>query len=333
MDRLPSRAAGPAPPERAAARSRRCIRGIGFTVSLLIASLAFSGPDLEEAKLGALCSVVLAPLIGGACCASSGACRQACERGRSRAPQRTYSTCPRRSIQSATTSAGPKTRLSRSSSTATSSARTADRPSRCCASCSPHPRTTSGTCGGTFPSTTSPQRAARGGGIRGGGRTGRLLGDARHPARPPGRAERRGCRVLRARARTRRGAHRRCGTAAHVCSARQRGCRQRRRERSIGTPTFFINGRRHYGAYDVATLKAPSERPATAPCSPEALNGRRGPRKFRPDLPITIADAPAQAAPSDKRLETGPWPPRAASACRVRRMTPPATSAARAADR
>ncbi len=23
-----------------------------------------------------------------------------------------------------------------------------------------------------------------------------------------------------------------------------------------GTPTFFINGRRHYGAYDVATLKA-----------------------------------------------------------------------------
>src|SRR5262249_36308297 len=23
-----------------------------------------------------------------------------------------------------------------------------------------------------------------------------------------------------------------------------------------GTPTFFINGRRHYGAYDLATLKA-----------------------------------------------------------------------------
>jgi Na+/H+ antiporter NhaA len=38
--------------------------GIGFTVSLLIASLAFSGTYLEEAKLGALCSVVLAPLIG-----------------------------------------------------------------------------------------------------------------------------------------------------------------------------------------------------------------------------------------------------------------------------
>jgi protein-disulfide isomerase len=23
-----------------------------------------------------------------------------------------------------------------------------------------------------------------------------------------------------------------------------------------GTPTFFINGRRHYGAYDIATLSA-----------------------------------------------------------------------------
>jgi Na+/H+ antiporter NhaA len=37
--------------------------GIGFTVSLLISSLAFSGRQLEEAKLGALGSVVLAPLL------------------------------------------------------------------------------------------------------------------------------------------------------------------------------------------------------------------------------------------------------------------------------
>jgi Na+/H+ antiporter NhaA len=37
--------------------------GIGFTVSLLISSLAFSGLRLEEAKLGALGSVVLAPLL------------------------------------------------------------------------------------------------------------------------------------------------------------------------------------------------------------------------------------------------------------------------------
>lgn len=38
--------------------------GVGFTVSLLIASLAFSGELLEEAKLGALASVLLAPLVG-----------------------------------------------------------------------------------------------------------------------------------------------------------------------------------------------------------------------------------------------------------------------------
>jgi Na+/H+ antiporter NhaA len=38
--------------------------GIGFTVSLLISSLAFTGVHLEEAKLGALASVLLAPLIG-----------------------------------------------------------------------------------------------------------------------------------------------------------------------------------------------------------------------------------------------------------------------------
>ncbi len=37
--------------------------GIGFTVSLLISSLAFSGQRLEEAKLGALGSVLLAPAL------------------------------------------------------------------------------------------------------------------------------------------------------------------------------------------------------------------------------------------------------------------------------
>jgi Na+/H+ antiporter NhaA len=38
--------------------------GVGFTVSVLISSLAFSGESLEEAKLGALASVVIAPLVG-----------------------------------------------------------------------------------------------------------------------------------------------------------------------------------------------------------------------------------------------------------------------------
>jgi Na+/H+ antiporter NhaA len=39
------------------------IAGIGFTVSLLIASLAFSGPELQEAKLGILSAAMLGSLL------------------------------------------------------------------------------------------------------------------------------------------------------------------------------------------------------------------------------------------------------------------------------
>ncbi|HEV3070328.1 MAG TPA: Na+/H+ antiporter NhaA [Solirubrobacteraceae bacterium] len=39
------------------------VAGIGFTVSLLISSRAFSGAQLDEARLGALGTVVLAPLV------------------------------------------------------------------------------------------------------------------------------------------------------------------------------------------------------------------------------------------------------------------------------
>jgi Na+/H+ antiporter NhaA len=39
------------------------IAGIGFTVSLLIATLAFTGPELEEAKLGLLAAIVLASTL------------------------------------------------------------------------------------------------------------------------------------------------------------------------------------------------------------------------------------------------------------------------------
>ncbi|MHB8492364.1 MAG: Na+/H+ antiporter NhaA, partial [Solirubrobacteraceae bacterium] len=40
------------------------VAGIGFTVSLLIAGLAFHGRQLEEAKIGVLASALLAPLLG-----------------------------------------------------------------------------------------------------------------------------------------------------------------------------------------------------------------------------------------------------------------------------
>ena len=40
------------------------VAGIGFTVSLLISTLAFSGETLDEAKLGVLGSAIVAPLLG-----------------------------------------------------------------------------------------------------------------------------------------------------------------------------------------------------------------------------------------------------------------------------
>jgi protein-disulfide isomerase len=42
------------------------VAGIGFTVSILISSLAFSGQRLAEAKLGVLASGIVAPLLGWA---------------------------------------------------------------------------------------------------------------------------------------------------------------------------------------------------------------------------------------------------------------------------
>ena len=84
--------------------------GVGFTVSLLIASLAFTGVHLDEAKLGALGSVVVAPLVGWVVLRIVRRLPGRCARGSSRAPLRTSSTSPRTSTPSATTSAAPRAR-------------------------------------------------------------------------------------------------------------------------------------------------------------------------------------------------------------------------------
>ena len=124
--------------------------GIGFTVSLLIASLAFRGSQLAEAKLGILSAafVRLGAHLGGLP-AHRAAARSGCS---VRALLGTADTDHRpgraRSTPSATTSAARTRRRSRWSSTATSSAPTAARPSRWSGSCWPTSATCA-TCGGT----------------------------------------------------------------------------------------------------------------------------------------------------------------------------------------
>ena len=112
--------------------------GIGFTVSLLIASLAFSGerPRGGEAR-GARARALGATLVAWLLFTVLKLLPEARRAPRSSsAPPRRSSTSPRRSTPSATTPRAGWTRPSRWSSTATSSARTAARPSRSCASCS-----------------------------------------------------------------------------------------------------------------------------------------------------------------------------------------------------
>ena len=112
-----------------------------------------------------------------------------------------------------------------------------------------------------------PARPAGGGGERGGGGAGRLLADARHADGAPGGTRPRRRPPLRRRARTRRrpSSKRRCATrvylsrvAEDVASADTSGV--------SGTPTFFINGRRHQGVYDIEALTKAISR--ARKCSP-----------------------------------------------------------------
>ena len=85
--------------------------GIGFTVSLLVATLAFDGPLLEEAKVGVLATAVLSPALAWlAVRVLRLLARRAARAPARRAPPRRSSTSPRTSTRSATTCAGAPTR-------------------------------------------------------------------------------------------------------------------------------------------------------------------------------------------------------------------------------
>ena len=231
------------------------IAGIGFTVSLLVATLAFDGPQLEEAKLGILSAALAASVVTWLLFRGTGLLPRRLRIVLCWGPPSRSSTCTSRSIRSATTCAGRSKHRSRSSSTATSSAPIAGRRSRSSASSSP----TSATSlrwrhlplNDVHPRHSWPPRLPRPPPTR--ARSGRCTTscsthqDALGPDDLIGYAEQLGLDVerftdaLREHAGAVRVAEDVDGADLSAVS---------------GTPTFFINGQRHYGAYDIATLSA-----------------------------------------------------------------------------
>ena len=229
------------------------IAGIGFTVSILIASLAFDGVELQEAKLGVLTAAVGASLLTALVFRITTLLPR-------RTRLRALVGCP---IRCRPRRAGR--RRARPHPGTDGRARDARRVRRLRVPVLrqgrvDHPRT-AGRVRRSSIRMAAPAaqrrpsaRAARRRGERGGRRAGQVLGDVRHAAHPSGRvaardlvahAEGLGLDVERFREhlRKRKGAGR---IAEDVESADASGV--------SGTPTFFINGRRHYGAYDVDTL-------------------------------------------------------------------------------
>ena len=150
-----------------------------------------------------------------------------------------------------------RTRPSPSSSTATSSAGSA----------------AGGTGHGRAPRATSATSATSGGTCRSTTSTRTPSSPPRRPRRPPSRARSGRCTTCCSSTRTR--SARRPDRLCRAARPRRRAVREDMRKRVgggriaedvdsadlcgvSGTPTFFINGRRHYGAYDIETLSPPS---------------------------------------------------------------------------
>ena len=186
------------------------------------------------------------------------ACRRRCGRASCSAPPRTILDLaapvdPERDhIRGA-----DATRRSRWSSTATSSARTAARPSRSSASCSPSSGDACATSGATCRSSDVHPHA-------------QLAAEATEAAGAQGAfwEMHDGCSPTRTRCGPRElVAARRAASASTSTASREDAAPARRTRRAsprtstsadrsgvTGTPTFFVNGRRHYGAYDLETL-------------------------------------------------------------------------------
>ena len=232
------------------------ISGIGFTVALLVATLAFGGRRLEEAKLGILGAAVAAALVTWLLFRATallprrrriraliGTAQPLVDLYRDVDPERDHLRGP---IEAPVTD--PRIRrlrvpLLRTGGTGRPRVAPQLRRRPLCLAAPPADRRP--------PARTAGRRSL---GSR--SRPGRLLGDARPPARTPERtraddlvayAEQLGLDVERFERDLRE--HSGAGRVAEdVEGADLSGV--------SGTPTFFINGRRHPGAYDIASLSA-----------------------------------------------------------------------------
>ena len=222
------------------------LSGIGFTVSLLIARLAFEDRLLrDEAIVGVLLGAVLATVLGWIVFRAAALPCAACGRRTCRASS------TRRWTRTPTTSRAPATRRSRSWSTPTSSARSARAPRASPRSCGSASATTCATSSATCRSRTcTPTPSSRRGRPSPPRRQGRFWemhdrlfehqGELEYED-IAGYAAEIGLDVERflrdvddeeTAARVR----------ADVRSAEASGAR--------GTPTFYVNGRRHVGPHD-----------------------------------------------------------------------------------
>ena len=234
------------------------IAGVGFTVALLVATLAFDGPQLEEAKVGILGAALGASRPHLAAVPRHGAAAAAAHApAPCSGPPSRSSTSTSTSTRSATTSAGRSTRRSRSSSTATSSAPTAARRSRSSASCCATSATSRYVWRHLPLNDVHPQAQLAAEAAEAAAEQGAfwpmhdlLLDhqDALSRARPASATPSSSASTSTASGTTCARTAGAARVAEDVDSADLSGV--------SGTPTFFINGRRHYGAYDIDTLSA-----------------------------------------------------------------------------
>src|SRR5215212_3155954 len=210
------------------------VAGTGFTVSLLIAGLAFSGGLLDQAKLGILGASVIAPLLAWTVFRII-----ALLPAPMRAAVRTYRRANRGSLRRRKPRARPRTGQD---------GRYGDnrrvrglRMSLLRAGRAHNPRVARHTRGRPALRLSTPAlgrraspRADGGRGRRSGRRSGSLLGDAQPALRPPGRAHGGGSGAPRGRPRPGHRAFRRRAAPAPLRAARGRGRGERRRQRRVG---------------------------------------------------------------------------------------------------